>query len=140
VAPEGAERFHCGVVVQFVLHDTIFIERLWRTVKYEIYLKDDVSLIDAHAQLDPFFRFYNDLRPHRFHDGATPSEVYRRKTQRLPVGAVSALLIHAWVISNVGRQWKCDETHMDHHRRKRRSQQLQVVPVALRPAQYASGP
>lgn len=57
--------------------DNIFIERLWRTVKYdEIYLKDYVSLIDAHAQLDTFFRFYNDLRPHRAHNGATPAEVY----------------------------------------------------------------
>jgi len=55
----------------------LFIERLWRTVKYdEIYLKDYVSLIDTHAQLDTFFRFYNDLRPHRSHAGATPAEVY----------------------------------------------------------------
>ena len=60
--------------------DNIFIERLWRTVKYdEIYFKDYVSPIDAHAQLDTFFLFYNDLRPHRFHDGATPSEVYRQQ-------------------------------------------------------------
>ena len=59
--------------------DNIFIERLWRTVKYdEIYLKDYVSLIDAHAQLDTFFRFYNDRRPHRAHAGATPSEAYRQ--------------------------------------------------------------
>ena len=59
--------------------DNVFIERLWRTVKYdEIYLKDYVSLIDAHAQLDTFFRFYNALRPHRAHQGATPSEVYRQ--------------------------------------------------------------
>jgi putative transposase len=38
----------------------IFIERLWRTVKYdEIYLKVYFALIDAHAQLDTFCRFYN---------------------------------------------------------------------------------
>ena len=67
--------------MQFALHDNIFIERLWRTVKYdEIYLKDYVSLIDAHAQLDTFFRFYNDLRPHRAHHGATPAEVYNAPT------------------------------------------------------------
>jgi hypothetical protein len=34
---------------------------------------------------------------------------------------------------------RCDETHMDDHRRKRRSGQLQMVPVALWPAQDASG-
>ena len=57
--------------------DNIFIERLWRTVKYdEIYLKDYVSLIDAHAQLDTFFHFYNDRRPHRSLQGATPTEAY----------------------------------------------------------------
>ena len=32
--------------------------------------------IDAYAKLDTFFRFYNDLRPHRSHAGATPTEVY----------------------------------------------------------------
>jgi len=37
-------------------------------------------LIDAHAQLDTFFRFYNDLRPHRSHAGATPAEVYNAPT------------------------------------------------------------
>ena len=41
-------------------------------------LKDSVSLIDAHAQLDTFFRFYFDLRPHRPHAGATPSQVYQQ--------------------------------------------------------------
>ena len=65
--------------------DNIFIERLWRTVKYdEIYLKDYVSLIDAHAQLDTFFRFYNDLRPHRAHNGATPAEVYNAPAPQCP--------------------------------------------------------
>jgi len=59
--------------------DNVFIERLWRTVKYEeVYLKDYVSLVDAHAQLDIFFRFYNERRPHRAHQGATPAEVYRQ--------------------------------------------------------------
>jgi putative transposase len=58
--------------------DNVFIERLWRTVKYdEVYLKDYVSLVDAHAQLDTFFRFYNERRPHRAHRGRTPAEAYR---------------------------------------------------------------
>ena len=58
--------------------DNVFVERLWRTVKYEeVYLKAYVSLVDAHAQLDTYFRFYNERRPHSSLDGATPGETYR---------------------------------------------------------------
>jgi putative transposase len=58
--------------------DNVFVERLWRTVKYEeVYLKSYVSLVDAHAQLDRFFRFYNARRPHSSLDGATPAEAYK---------------------------------------------------------------
>lgn len=57
--------------------DNVFVERLWRTVKYEeVYLKSYVSLVDAHAQLGRFFRFYNERRPHSSLDDATPAEVY----------------------------------------------------------------
>jgi putative transposase len=62
--------------------DNVFVERLWRTVKYhEIYLKSYQSQIEAHAGLDTFFRFYNDERPHSAFGNAdpkTPLEVYRR--------------------------------------------------------------
>ena len=58
--------------------DNVFVERLWRSVKYEeIYLKSYVSLVDAHAQLDAYFHFYNECRPHSAHRGAAPAEVYR---------------------------------------------------------------
>lgn len=58
--------------------DNVFIERLWRTVKYEeVYLKSYCSLVDAHAQLETYFRFYNERRPHTAHEGATPGEAYR---------------------------------------------------------------
>jgi putative transposase len=57
--------------------DNVFVERLWRSVKYEeIYLKSYLSLIDAHAQLERYFHFYNQRRPHRAHDGRTPADVY----------------------------------------------------------------
>jgi putative transposase len=60
--------------------DNVFIERLWRTVKWdEVYRKSYRSQIDAHANLDRFFRFYNEQRPHSAFDGdVTPLEVYRR--------------------------------------------------------------
>lgn len=61
--------------------DNVFIERLWRTVKYEeIYIKSYRTLINAHAKLKSYFSFYNQHRPHSTHDGATPSEVYQRET------------------------------------------------------------
>ena len=43
--------------------DNIFVERLWRTVKYEeVYLKACVNASDARRELGDYFRFYNDLR------------------------------------------------------------------------------
>jgi putative transposase len=61
--------------------DNVFVERLWRTVKYEeVYLKSYVSLVDAHAQIDRFFSFYNERRPHSSLNDATPSEVYHGTT------------------------------------------------------------
>jgi putative transposase len=68
--------------------DNIFIERLWRTVKWdEVYRKNYRSQIDAYANLDWFFRFYNERRPHSAFDGdVTPLEVYHRDL-RLPLSA-----------------------------------------------------
>ena len=46
--------------------DNIFVERLWRTVKYEeVYLKAYASVLDAQRGLEDYFRFYNGLRPHQ---------------------------------------------------------------------------
>ena len=44
----------------------IFVERLWRTVKYEeVYLKAYVNAVEARRELGAYFRFYNNLRPHQ---------------------------------------------------------------------------
>ncbi len=46
--------------------DNIFVERLWRTVKYEeVYLKAYANVTEARRELEDYFRFYNDLRPHQ---------------------------------------------------------------------------
>ena len=62
--------------------DNVFVERLWRTVKYdEIYLKSYQSQIEAHANLEGFIRFYNDHRPHSAFGNdnpMTPMQVYHR--------------------------------------------------------------
>ncbi len=59
------------------LYDNIFVERLWRTVKYEeIYLNDYISFPVARKGLADYFGFYNTERPHASLDGRTPFEVY----------------------------------------------------------------
>jgi len=60
--------------------DNIFIERLWRTVKYEdIYLKDYETVGALHAGLARYFHFYNEERPHQSLGYCTPAEVYMRQ-------------------------------------------------------------
>ncbi len=57
--------------------DNVFIERLWRSVKYEeIYLKDYERLVDAQKGLQSYFRFYTHRRPHQALGYRTPYEVY----------------------------------------------------------------
>jgi putative transposase len=57
--------------------DNIFIERLWRTVKYEdVYLKEYSDLRGAVDGLDGYFQFYNLKRPHQALDYATPWAVH----------------------------------------------------------------
>ena len=57
--------------------DNIFVERLWRSVKYEeVYLKDYVSVAEARHNLAAYFRFYNHERPHQALGYKTPWEVY----------------------------------------------------------------
>ena len=55
----------------------IFVERLWRTVKYEeVYLKAYVNAVEARRELGAYFRFYNNLRPHQALGYQTPAEVF----------------------------------------------------------------
>jgi putative transposase len=58
--------------------DNIFVERLWRTVKYEdIYLKDYDSVPALQQGLQDYFQFYNHVRPHQSLAYRTPAEVHR---------------------------------------------------------------
>ena len=57
--------------------DNVFVERLWRSVKYEeVYLKDYGSVPEARLQLGRYFRFYNHERPHQALAYRTPAAVY----------------------------------------------------------------
>lgn len=64
--------------------DNVFVERLWRSVKYEdIYLKAYGSIIEVKKGLTKYFTFYNQQRWHHNFDKRTPAMVYfNTKPQR----------------------------------------------------------
>lgn len=67
--------------------DNVFVERLWKSIKCEeIYLHAYDSVSAAKAGIGRYIGFYNERRPHRFLDGATPESVYF-KTLPVPLAA-----------------------------------------------------
>lgn len=57
--------------------DNVFVERLWRSVKYEeVFLKAYQSVSEARASIGRYLQFYNTLRPHSALDRQTPDEAY----------------------------------------------------------------
>ena len=57
--------------------DNVFVERLWRSVKWEeVYLHDYQTVADALSGLDRYFRFYNHERPHQALGYQTPAQVF----------------------------------------------------------------
>lgn len=61
--------------------DNVFVERLWRTVKYEeVYLKDYRDAWEAESSLGTYLKFYCDERRHQALERRTPAEVYYAKT------------------------------------------------------------
>lgn len=57
--------------------DNVFVERLWRSVKYEdIYLKEYGDVPDLRTGLKSYFKFYNNERPHQSLDYQTPSAIH----------------------------------------------------------------
>ena len=57
--------------------DNVFVERLWRSVKYEeVYLRAYDSVSEARASIGRYLDFYNGRRPHSSLDGTTPDHAY----------------------------------------------------------------
>jgi putative transposase len=68
--------------------DNVFIERLWKSVKYEeVYLKGYNSIAEARQALGVYFEFYNRKRWHQSLDNRTPDEVYWTSRHRDQVAA-----------------------------------------------------
>lgn len=67
--------------------DNIFVERLWRTVKYEyVYLQEIQTMQEAWTGFRKFFKFYNNERFHQSLDYRTPAQVYLGRQHGTEVG------------------------------------------------------
>jgi putative transposase len=63
--------------------DNIFVERLWRNVKYEdVYLKGYASMAELMVGLAQYFAFYNPVRPHQALGYETPERLSDRHRRR----------------------------------------------------------
>jgi len=61
--------------------DNIFVERLWRTLKYEeVYLKDYETVYEAIDGIRSYFKFYNEERLHQALDYKTPAQIYKHSS------------------------------------------------------------
>lgn len=68
--------------------DNVFVERLWRTIKYEeVYLRAYASVAEARASIGRYLGFYNSRRPHSSLDGETPDQAYFNRLSPVPVAA-----------------------------------------------------
>ena len=70
--------------------DNIFIERLWRSLKYEcVYLNAFESGSEARTRIGRWVAYYNADRPHSAFNGRTPDEVYATQGNRGEIGGVT---------------------------------------------------
>ena len=75
--------------------DNIFVERLWRSLKYEeVYLHAYASVAEAKAGIGAWLRFYNEERQHQSHGYRTPHQIYEEGLWKcgrsaMPTGSAS---------------------------------------------------
>ncbi len=68
--------------------DNVFVERLWRSVKYEeVYLRAYASVSEARASNGRYLGFYNGTRPHSSLGGRTPDQAYLNRLTPIPAAA-----------------------------------------------------
>ena len=84
--------------------DNVFVERLWRSAKYErVYLKAYDSVSAARADIADYLNWYNTHRAHSSLDCATPDEAYFAGLQKLKLAAQDEILGAPRVTHRVGR-------------------------------------
>jgi len=85
--------------------DNIFVERLWRSVKYEeVYLKAYQTVAEARAGINAYLEFYNQQRPHQALGYRTPAEVYLNDQEAKEVMANEAgLTPEVMLLNPIGR-------------------------------------
>ena len=75
--------------------DNVFVERLWRSVKYEeVYLKAYETVTEARRSIGIYLNFYNRERPHSSLDGIPPEQFYYNNLLPLPLAAWNDAGIH----------------------------------------------
>jgi len=89
----------CGITISMDgkgrCMDNIFVERLWRSLKYEeVYLHAYATVAEAKAGIDAWLRFYNEERQHQSHGYHTPRKIYEESLwicgrSALPTGCAS---------------------------------------------------
>lgn len=68
--------------------DNVFVERLWRTIKYEeVYLKAYEKVPEARQEIGKYIDFYNAKRPHSSLDRKTPDQAYLNPLSLIPAAA-----------------------------------------------------
>ncbi len=83
--------------------DNIFVERLWRSIKYEeVYLKAYQTVAEARTGINAYLEFYNRQRPHQALGYWTPAEVYQNGQEEKDVAAPEAGLPSGLVKPIVG--------------------------------------
>ncbi len=85
--------------------DNIFVERLWRSIKYEeVYLKAYQTVSEARTGIDAYLEFYNRQRPHQSLGYRTPAEVYQNGQEEKEVPLQEAGLPSGLVKPSVGAE------------------------------------
>ncbi len=68
--------------------DNVFVERLWRTIKYEeVYLRACAGVAPARASIGRYLSFYNGRRPHSSLGGKTPAQAYINRATSISAAA-----------------------------------------------------
>ena len=83
--------------------DNIFVERLWRSIKYEeVYLKAYQTVAEARTGINAYLEFYNRQRPHQALGYRTPAEVYQHGQEERGAAAEEAGLPSGLVKPSAG--------------------------------------